>query len=320
MNLAGKGRVEKRLKVAQAGQTVDGRQLSPQEIIDMANTYNPALYAGRINIEHILGFSPNPPFNAYGDILAVEAVQENGVWCLYNTISALPNLVEMNKDGQKLYPSIEFYRDFLGTGKAYQVGLAFTDTPASLGTEPLKFSSKQGNTLFTQPIQEIFMGAEKQTLLTALAGLLPSSEPKTSTPVVNLSANPTLMTTVPVANTPVAQPITLNQSQNQNDDIVAKALTVVVMSLTELSEKFSALEQNMAKQPETTVQQLSTPVANMPVAQPAPIQTTQAQNVDAFAILTAEVQKLSQQLSVASTQIANPAPMATGAVVDSTPY
>lgn len=164
------------------------------------------------------------------------------------------------------------------------------------------------------------MGAEKQTLLTALAGLLPSSEPKTSTPVVNLSANPTLMTTVPVANTPVAQPITLNQSQNQNDDIVAKALTVVVMSLTELSEKFSALEQNMAKQPETTVQQLSTPVANMPVAQPAPIQTTQAQNVDAFAILTAEVQKLSQQLSVASTQIANPAPMATGAVVDSTPY
>lgn len=322
MNLAGKGRVEKRLKVAQAGQTVDGRQLSAQEIIDMANTYNPALYAGRINIEHILGFSPNPPFNAYGDILAIEAVQENGVWCLYNTISALPNLVEMNKDGQKLYPSIEFYRDFAGTGKAYQVGLAFTDTPASLGTEPLKFSSKQGNTLFTQPTEGIFMSADKPNLLTALVGLLSSSEPKTTTPVVNLSSNPTLMTTAPVANvTPVTQPITLNQSQNQNDDIVAKALTVVVMSLIELSEKFSALEQNMAKQPETTVQQLSTPVANVaPVAQPVPAQTTQVQNVDAYATLTYAIQKLSQKLDSVSTQTANPAPVATGAVIDSTPY
>ncbi|WLF85054.1 GPO family capsid scaffolding protein [Moraxella sp. ZY210820] len=320
MNLAGKGRVEKRLKVAQAGQTVDGRQLSPQEIIDMANTYNPALYAGRINIEHILGFSPNPPFNAYGDILAVEAVQENGVWCLYNTISALPNLVEMNKDGQKLYPSIEFYRDFAGTGKAYQVGLAFTDTPASLGTEPLKFSSKQGNTLFTQPIQEIFMGAEKQTLLTALAGLLPSTEPKATTPVVNLSANPTLMTTVPIANTPVSQPITLNQNPNQNDDTMVKALTVIVMSMTELSDKFSALEQKMAQQPTEPVQQLSTPVANTPVAQPAPTQTTQVQNVDAFATLTDAIQKLSQKLDSVSTQTANPAPLATGAVADVTPY
>lgn len=320
MNLAGKGRVEKRLKVAQAGQTVDGRQLSAQEIIDMANTYNPNLYAGRINIEHILGFSPNAPFNAYGDILAIEAVQENGVWCLYNTISALPNLIEMNNNGQKLYPSIEFYRDFAGTGKAYQVGLAFTDTPASLGTEPLKFSSKQGNTLFTQPIQEIFMGAEKQTLLTALAGLLPSTEPKATTPVVNLSANPTLMTTVPVANTPVAQPITLNQNPNQNDDTMAKALTVIVMSMTELSDKFTALEQKIAQQPTELVQQLSTPVANMPVAQPALTQTTQVQNVDAYATLTDEIQKLSQKLDSVSTQTANPAPVATGAVADVTPY
>lgn len=320
MNLAGKGRVEKRLKVAQAGQTVDGRQLSAQEIIDMANTYNPTVYAGRINIEHILGFSPNPPFNAYGDILSAEAVQENGVWCLYNTISALPNLIEMNKNGQKLYPSIEFYPNFLGTGKAYQVGLAFTDTPASLGTQPLKFS-KQADTLFTQPTEGIFMNPNNPTLLAALASLLPSSEPKTTTPVVNLSSNPTLITTVPVANAmPVSQPITLNQNPNQNDDTMAKALTVIVMSMTELSDKFSALEQKMAQQP-TEVQQLSTPVANVtPTAQPAPTQTPQVQNVDAYATLTYAIQKLSQKLDSVSTQTVNPAPMATGAVVDSTPY
>lgn len=315
MNLAGNQRVTKRLKVAQEGQTVDGRHLSADEILQMAGAYNPTVYAGRINIEHILGYSPNPPFNAYGDILSVDAVQEDGKWCLYNTISALPNLVELNQSGQKLYPSIEFYRNFSDTGKAYQVGLAFTDTPASLGTEPLKFSHQHPNSLFTQPIQEIFMGTEKPNLLTALAGLLSSNEPKATMPVVNLSANPTLMTTVPVANTPVAQPITLNQNPNQNDDTMAKALTVIVMSMIELSDKFTALEQKIAQQPTEPVQQLSTPVA-----QPAPAQTTQVQNVDAYATLTDAIQKLSQKLDSVSTQTANPAPVATGAVADVTPY
>lgn len=323
MNLAGNQRVTKRLKVAQEGQTVDGRHLSADEILQMASAYNPTVYAGRINIEHILGYSPNPPFNAYGDILAVDAVQEDGKWCLYNTISALPNLVELNQSGQKLYPSIEFYRNFSDTGKAYQVGLAFTDTPASLGTEPLKFSHQHPNSLFTQPTEGIFMSAEKPSLLTALAGLLSSNEPKATTPTVNLSASPTLMTTAPVANvtpTPVSQPITLNQNPNQNDDTMAKALTVIVMSMTELSDKFSALEQKMAQQPTEPVQQLSTPVANMPVAQPVPTQTTQVQNVDAYTTLTDAIQKLSQKLDSVSTQTANPAPVATGAVADVTPY
>ena len=59
----------------------------------------------------------------------------------------------MNKKGQKIYPSIEFYRNFAGTGIAYQVGLGLTDTPASLGTEPIKFSAFSSNAfvLTTKP-------------------------------------------------------------------------------------------------------------------------------------------------------------------------
>ena len=140
MDLAGEGRVEKRLRVAKEGQTVDGRQLTRQEIIDMASTYKPDHYAARINVEHLIGYSPEPPFNAYGDVLKVEMEIVDGAAYLYNTISCLPNLVDMNKKGQKIYPSIEFYRDFAGSGKAYQTGLGFTDNPASLGTEPLKLS------------------------------------------------------------------------------------------------------------------------------------------------------------------------------------
>ena len=96
MGLPGEGRVEKRFRVAREGQTVDGRELNRQEIQDMADTYNPQHYAGRINIEHFAGWSPKPPFNAYGDIIIVDAVDDDGKLCLYDTISALPNSVTMN--------------------------------------------------------------------------------------------------------------------------------------------------------------------------------------------------------------------------------
>lgn len=189
MPLAGEGRVEKRFRVAREGQTVDGRELTRQEIQDMAETYNPEHYAGRINIEHFAGWSPEPPFNAYGDIIKVEAVEEGGKLCLYNTISALPNFVAMNKKGQKIYPSIEFYRNFAGTNRAYQVGLGMTDTPASLGTQAVKFSSTQF-AVRTQPNAEIFMSLtaptdqdnsvpnEQKGFLEQLKTLLTPSQPK----------------------------------------------------------------------------------------------------------------------------------------------
>jgi hypothetical protein len=50
----------------------------------------------------------------------------------------------MNKAGQKLYTSIEISPNFAGTNKAYLVGLAVTDSPASLGTEMLAFAAAQG--------------------------------------------------------------------------------------------------------------------------------------------------------------------------------
>jgi hypothetical protein len=45
---------------------------------------------------------------------------------------------------------------FAGTGKAYQVGLGMTDTPASLGTQAIKFSNNR-HSLSTQPDSEIYI-------------------------------------------------------------------------------------------------------------------------------------------------------------------
>jgi len=48
----------------------------------------------------------------------------------------------MNKENQKVFTSIEMDANFAGSGQAYLVGLAVTDSPASLGTEMLTFSQK----------------------------------------------------------------------------------------------------------------------------------------------------------------------------------
>ena len=161
-NLPGK-RVVKRFRVAREGQTVDGRSLSQKHIIDMSETYDPVEYTARINCEHMSGrwsgLNSNYDSGALGDIIKVdhgmETFKQNGVevqlMCLYATLSVLPVLVDANGEGKKIFTSIEFYPKFADTGRAYLVGLAVTDSPASRGTEPLKFSTTNANSLRTDP-------------------------------------------------------------------------------------------------------------------------------------------------------------------------
>ena len=58
--------------IAVEGATCDGRTLDANALQEMADTYDPATYQARINMEHIRGFSAEPPFNAYGDVVALE--------------------------------------------------------------------------------------------------------------------------------------------------------------------------------------------------------------------------------------------------------
>jgi hypothetical protein len=93
-----------------------------------------------------------PPFQALGDVLSLRtqtvSIEVGGKTeqrlALFAEIEALDPLVAMNKAGQKLYTSIEISPNFAGTNKAYLVGLAVTDSPASLGTEMLAFAAAQG--------------------------------------------------------------------------------------------------------------------------------------------------------------------------------
>lgn len=130
-------------RVATEGATTDGREITRAEIQQMAASYDrEKTYGARIWLEHYRGTVPGGPFDALGDVLALKAEESaDKKLQLFAQIEPLQGLIEMNKKGQKIFSSIEIHPSFPKTGGAYFFGLAVTDSPASLGTEVLKFSA-----------------------------------------------------------------------------------------------------------------------------------------------------------------------------------
>lgn len=137
-------------RIAVEGATAtDGRTITREMIEQSAAAYNTATYTARINCEHIRGFSPQPPFNAYGSVVALKAddcqIMIDGKpqtrRALYGQLDPNDQMVTTIKADQKIFTSCEFQPDFAKTGKFGLVGLAITDNPASLGTEALTFSA-----------------------------------------------------------------------------------------------------------------------------------------------------------------------------------
>lgn len=138
-------------RIAVAGLTAsDGRTIEPQWLRDMAANYNPATYTARVNVEHFRNASAAGPFPALGDVIALR-VQEDEIEiagktekrvALYAQIQGNETLQGYLAADQKKFTSIEVEPNFSGTGKAYLMGLAATDSPASLGTEALQFSAR----------------------------------------------------------------------------------------------------------------------------------------------------------------------------------
>ncbi|MDN3488773.1 GPO family capsid scaffolding protein [Pseudoalteromonas sp. APC 3694] len=141
----------KPLSIAAVGMTVDGREITEQDVADIVETYNPRKYGARINLDHEFNWSGWAAKNLHnvdipgmlGDVVSVEAYEnEDGITCLYAVLAPNQGFVALNKADQAVYFSIEINRDFMGTGKTYLTGLAVTDYPASCYTDRIHFSSK----------------------------------------------------------------------------------------------------------------------------------------------------------------------------------
>lgn len=141
-------KVSKWFRVGVEGDTCDGRVIDASDIQQMAETFDPRVYGCRINLEHLKGILPDSAFRRYGDVveLKAEKIEDdsaiNGKLALFAKITPTDDLIAMNTAGQKIYTSMEIQPNFANSGKAYLVGLAVTDDPASLGTEMLEFSAK----------------------------------------------------------------------------------------------------------------------------------------------------------------------------------
>lgn len=134
-------------RVAVEGATSDKRTIKRSWLEQAAKNFNPNTYGARIWLEHFRSLLPDSPFKAYGDVTAVktEEVEINGQTklALFAQIEPTADLIAMNKAKQKIYTSIEIDDSFSDTGEAYIVGLAVTDSPASLGTDVLAFSAQK---------------------------------------------------------------------------------------------------------------------------------------------------------------------------------
>ncbi|WP_343629079.1 GPO family capsid scaffolding protein [Comamonas aquatica] len=196
-------------RVATEGATTDGRAIERSWIEQMAKNFSQAKYGARVWIEHMRGLLPDSAFAAQGDVVAVKAeAVEDGKLALFAQIKPLESLVAMNKAGQKLYTSIEVDPNFAGTGEAYLVGLAVTDSPASLGTELLQFAQQHptasplahrktnANTLFTAG-QEFTLELEEAT-----APSTAPADPSVFNTVVAAFAKALGLSAAPAASTP----------------------------------------------------------------------------------------------------------------------
>ena len=144
-------KLTKFVRVAVAGQTAtDGRTIEPKWLTEMAANYNPATYTARVNVEHYRNASATGPFPVLGDVKALK-VQNDDIEIAGKTEKrvALYAQIEGNETfqgyiaaDQKKFSSIEVGDDFSGTGTAYLVGLAASDSPASLGTEAITFATR----------------------------------------------------------------------------------------------------------------------------------------------------------------------------------
>jgi hypothetical protein len=246
--------LSKFFRVATEGATIDGREITGKQIEEMAKNYSPKKYGARIWLEHLRSLLAEGLFAALGDVVALKVgTNEEGKKVLLAQLAPLPTLINMNKDGQKVFSSIEMDTSFADTGEAYMVGLAVTDTPASTGTEMLAFSLKNPTQfadsdaiqthLFSEYIEiegleydEVEDPKDKPTLLSKVKGLLNKEKGESAARFNDVDAAVTV--------------IAESQDQVQTElNEAREAITELTASIAEVKTKLADTIDKLTKKP-----------------------------------------------------------------------
>ena len=202
-------------RVAVSGPTVDGREILPQDLRDIAETYNPSLYTAVIWCDH------DREYGSHGTVFSLRLVEEDdelepGQIGLEAQFKPNDRLLFLNDQGQKLFSSIEITPNFRGTGKAYMTGIAVTDEPASTGTQELYFTKQASEAKHYAAFVDLGNGNDEkpQGEMGKLIGLLTN-----------------LFKRFSLDNKPTETPSTFTESKTPMDEATATALAALLEQL-----------------------------------------------------------------------------------------
>lgn len=271
----------KKFRVAVAGATVDGREITPQMLTEAVANFNTATYGIRVNVEHLRGLSGDKPFGIVGDVIGLSTQEDtitlNGKaekrTALYAEIQPNDRALELNKSDQKVFTSIELTPDFAGTGKFGLVGLAVTDSPASIGTERLQFSKVHKTIIVPgQPGEEVefkfdeeapsqsqaLFGSAITALSAAVTALTGGQKPQAPAAPATPPA--------PAAAAGMEQFATIFTAQTEALTALAKSVSESVSGintrLDQQERQFTALKADLEKQPDPNTYSARKPVSS----------------------------------------------------------
>lgn len=233
---------------------VEGQTLNPDitvtrdDIESMASSYSPDVYCARINLEHITSLSHESEWRRYGKVLAVKTEEITsgllaGKLALLVQVEVSDELLKLHNKGQKLTVSVEYVTKFPATGKPYLVGLAFTDDPASLGTQEIKLSLSQRNVQMSQAM-DVELTTDEHDLLTRIKQKLSILSKKTDQSDETLVTLLTLTDSLADNNINALQQ--LNQL-NQANEYYKTELAHLKTQLNTLSGAFNELQQSLSE-------------------------------------------------------------------------
>lgn len=274
-------------RVATSGKTIDGRTIEVQELRDMADTYDPATYTATIWYEHIRYMG------SLGTVAALKAEDvEDGKVALFAQLKPNDRLLQLNKEAQKLFTSVEIQPNFADSGKAYLGGLAVTDEPASLGTQELHFSRRAtaGNHFANlEPLGELITVDSDEAAAVSLLARLFSA----------------------LGKGPTESPATPKDESTPMDPKTVEAFTAAVDKLGTVASSLEKSAAHFAAQPAAPA------VAAAPAAEPAKGEGEQTATVNAeqFAKLQEGLEGLTKMFNTALNQgQGKEVPVTTGAV------
>ncbi|MFM5617339.1 GPO family capsid scaffolding protein [Aeromonas veronii] len=122
--------------IATAGPTLDGRNISPESLRQMAEAYDPSFYTARLWPE---GARTRP----LGSVDALKVQEEAGQLKLMAILCPTLELIDLNISGSHGFCTIEAAENFAGTGQWYLAGVSVTDQPTITGLTQLQFSAKR---------------------------------------------------------------------------------------------------------------------------------------------------------------------------------